>query len=451
MGYVQYGVKYNVLFEFDECDFDASFLNKGDMISYEIERDEDENGVPNLKCVTVKFLPIRFLWREKAMKGAGEWTNCSVQKSRQLESKYYQRKNKHNIVEHAANTKYSRTLIFCGHISLSDGTIQFDLDDSYKNIKVDYAAQECKNQSLNEGDAVQFKLINTEQGVCKAIDLSKPGESKRKCGIITRVDKKKRIGYLTPYDNVCGDTKEDNNEYMFFFNECNGVNPNFIPNGTRMEYELRYFTPTYKAVNVCLYLLPYQWLSFNAANAIWKPHTIATAKQFEKIYNSSPKRNNLQLKIGDNMRVKVFQSKIREIKPNGGLVEINYNDEIKKLRIYFDFKELQFDGKCLQRGDEISYELRKVNYPKPQWKIVNIQFAKIIPFYWMTMFKQINNKRQWFNVPFRQNFDLERKYNSANDVKFETQINDASAGKQYRRHTVNIYICICFDLLFHLN
>eukprot|EP01084_Bolivina_argentea_P021216 39402_1 len=453
MGYVAYGIKHSVLFESDQCDFDVNFLNEGDMISYEIERDEDEYGTPTFKCLDVKFLPLRFLWREKS-EFDDEWNNCSVQRSKQLETKYFRiwkQNNNKDVIDHASKKRYSRTTIFTGYISTYNGKIKFNLDDEYQNIKVDFGREECKNQTFNEQDEVEFKLINTEDGVCKAVDLRKPGESNRKCGILTKIDMRKKIGYVQA-DNK---DEEKNNEYEFSFYEFTGAPIAKIPIGTKIEYELRYFSkpkPTHKAIKLCLYLLPYQWLTYDNHIKTWRPQTMDTSKLFEKTYNSVTPTTNEQLKIGDNMRVQKFQRKVKELRGGQGLVEINYNNEIRNLYLRFEFRELKFDSKYLQNGNEIIYELKKQNYPKPHWKVINIQFGSIIPFYWMvfsaTRPQQVSARRpqiggrrpqqkiKWSGVPFRQNFDLERKYNQSNDAQFEKPITDPHSSKKYRRHSI---------------
>ena len=307
--------------------------------------------------------------------------------------------------------------------------ITFDFDDRYKNLSVPFDLMECKNQSLEQWDEVQFELINTDQGICSAVDLSKPGQSKRTLGVITRIDKSKKTGFL----------KSNDQQYSFAFFECNGFNANHLTPGTRIEYELRYIRG-YKATKICLHLLPYQWLTYDESASVWKPHSLENSLQFEKAFTSNSGMD--EMVSGQNKRVTVYQRKVTELKSGGGYVEANYHRN-GNANLWFDFKDLKFDAKLLRKGDDVIYELKKEMTPKPRWKVVDIRFANFIPYYWMVLRPMSNSmkspksrqqKPKWSNVPFGQNAFLERKYNSENKDHFE--VIDPNSGTKYRRNTV---------------
>eukprot|EP01083_Nonionella_stella_P032130 87917_1 len=427
IGYVKYGGRYSVPFESDECDFNMNLLHEGDQLSYEIKREEDAVGAIKLKCIGVKYLPLRYLWQRKDVKAKGrDWISCGMQQSVEMDLKYYQVYKQNRERDIAQNgVKYRRITRFIGviaDISEDDGTgtIHFDLDDKggdpdedqkeslYTNINVSFRLEDCGKNTFSKHDPVEFQLRN-EKGICMAVHLCKPEYSpqKRRIGIIAQIDKA----------NKCGLIETDRKKWPFNFADCNGFDAHFVTIGTRIEYETKYLykQSAYYAVKICLDLLKYQWLTQSSQTAVWESHGMNKSRELEAVHNTNKtkktKRNDPRIDVPGHIRMNRFHSKVIELRSKCGLVE--------DLAIWFDLKECKFDPKYLRKGDQISYELKKQMHPNPLWKITRVRFANLIPFYWQVAHP---GNEQYFAVPFRQNFDLEKKYNPSTNTKVKPSV-----------------------------
>ena len=196
-------------------------------------------------------------------------------------------------------------------------------------------------------------------------------------------------------------TSTPTNVYPFSFSDCSGFNPLYIQNATNVyiEFELRYFkrNQSYNAIKLCLYLLSFQWYRLIHNNNLYQKQDPNISIQLDKIYNIKPYEN---VKINDDIRTTYFYGKIKELKKdkNSGLVEINQG-QINNLYLRFFFRDIKNKNliKYLQKNQEIKYQLKKIHYPKPYWKVINIEFGAFIPYFWM-VFNTNNNK--WYNVIF---------------------------------------------------
>eukprot|EP01083_Nonionella_stella_P299638 1018731_1 len=322
------------------------------------------------------------------------------------------------------------------------GTINFDLDEQegepgedqteslYTDITVSFRLKDCKKDNFSKHDQVEFQLIN-ENGVCMAVRLTKFEDSrqKRRIGIIAQIDKTNRCGFITNVtDN--DDAKQDNDrkKWPFTFAHCSGFDCNLVKVGTRIEYETQYFykESAYHAIKICLYLLPYQWLTLPTKATAWKALTMDKMRQMETVYNMN-NNNDTRTDIPRHMRITRFQGKVICVKSNGGLVE--------DLPIWVDFKECDFDPRHLRKGDEISYELKKEEHRNrgASWEITRVRFASLIPFYWQVAQRE---SKLFCAVPFRQNVSLEKRYNASNNQSVNQVFADKHSGKRYKRCTV---------------
>eukprot|EP01083_Nonionella_stella_P236349 830195_1 len=359
IGYVKYGGRYSVPFESDECDFNMNLLNEGDQLSYEIKREEDAVGAIKLKCIGVKYLPLRYLWQRKDVKAKGRWISCGMKQSVAMDRKYYQvyKRNKEKDITQDG-VKYRRITRFIGviaDISEDDGTgtIQFDLnhrsdedqkESLYTDINVSFRLEDYEKNAFSKHDPVEFELRN-ENGISMAGHLCNPEYSpqKRRIGTITQIDKANKCGLIE--------------KWPFNFADCNGFDAHFVTIGTRIEYETKYLykQSAYHAVKICLDLLKYQWLTQSSQTAVWESHGMNKSRELEAVHNTNKtkktKRNDPRIDVPGHIRMNRFHSKVIELRSKCGLVE--------DLAIWFDLKECKFDPKYLRKGDQISYELKK--------------------------------------------------------------------------------------------
>eukprot|EP01083_Nonionella_stella_P182486 656774_1 len=151
------------------------------------------------------------------------------------------------------------------------------------------------------------------------VPLCEPGTSsqKRRIGIIAQIDKDHETGLIASVPgNDDHDTKQDT--IPFRVRDCYGFDCRFVAIGTRIQYEAKHEESAYRAVNICLDLLPYQWFTQSAKPGVWKPQGMDKSREFEAIQN----RKNAPKSIAPGqMRITRFYGKVIELRPKCGLLE----------------------------------------------------------------------------------------------------------------------------------